>query len=157
MCEYYDVFDKLSVAQQMGRRAILVFEVTNSTAFSWFEVTSAEVRTHVAKSRMDPQLYQPEEVSDSDYLKGIDWWIDVRCTAENWAVELAREFLGEDDDVPGEVNLHSCFVDSFLSTKSDEIDSLSRIREEDPMLYGEICLEVSRQLEMLVGGDAHPS
>ncbi|MDP2073403.1 hypothetical protein [Hydrogenophaga sp.] len=157
MKEYYDVFDELSAANQMGRRAILIFELTNNSAFSWYGVTSDEVRNHVVHSGMDPQLYPPQEVSDSDYLKGIDWWIDVRCTAENWAVELAREFFDESDESPDEVNLHSSIVDSFLSIKSDEIDSLSKVREENPMLYGEICLEVSRQLEMLVGGGAHSS
>ena len=128
MKEYYDIFDELSAANQMGRRAIVIFELTNSSAFSWCRVTSGEVRTHVAQSGMDPQLYPPQKVSESDYLTGIDWWIDVRCAAENWAVELAREFLGKHDEAPGEVNLHSCIVESFLSNMSDEIDSLSRIR-----------------------------
>lgn len=147
MRDYYDEFDQLDVAVQNGRRVLLSYETSRNPEFSWADVRSTEVQAHIANT---PVAQSNEGISEKDLLRGIDYWLDVRSEAEDWAAQLARGFLGVKGVSRNRVNVGSSFVDAFISEASEGSAELWAIRRDDPLLYGEICLETSRQISLML-------
>lgn len=147
MRDYYDEFDRLETAVQIGRRVMLSYEMSRNSEFSWADIRSLDVHAHIANT---PVTHSSEGISEKDLLRGIDYWLDIRSEAEDWAAQLARGFLGAERVDKNRVDISSCFVDAFISEASEDSAELWAIRRDDPLLYGEVCLETSRQISMLL-------
>jgi len=147
---YSEQISKWPLAVSIGDLFCLAFETMTQGDFSWACIPAMQIYEVVSNPRPVndcASVFSEFGLSKEELLGGIEGIKAMKVKAESWARSLAKEFEYVDDDYDGRpyLSLDEC-VEDFVSDAADEDDDLGYIRKNDPILFHEICLEISRIL-----------
>lgn len=150
MIDYEDAYDELSDEEKVGHLLLTAF--AQEVPFnSWSEVSSEVVYRAVRNAltwSSVKSMVEAKSLSEAQCLRGIEHWLDVRGEGEEWARALCEKWIAASgiDELPTNHN----YCDWAVMAESEENPRLWSIRENDPLLFGEICIEVERVCNLLV-------
>lgn len=150
MIDYDDAYDELSDEEKVGHLFLTVF-AQEVPLNSWSEVRSEAVYQAVSDALLwsnVKSMIEAKSLSEAQCLSGIDHWLEVRGEGERWARALCEKWIAASgiDELPTNHN----YCDWAVMSESEENPGLWNIRANDPLLFGEICIEVERVCNLLV-------
>lgn len=153
MLEYHDEFNKLTPAEQTGRRIAIFHEFEFDVDLTWESCSAKSILQAVTQSLHWPSIsrqLEAQKIDELECLQGIQFWLDMRVDAEPWAEKLALRcfecYKGDVDSMATDQNR----VDCWINAESEEDEELWNVRCQNPLFYGEICFELQRNLYRMV-------
>ncbi|WP_348683007.1 hypothetical protein [Acidovorax soli] len=153
MLEYHDEFNKLTPAEQIGRRIAIFHEMEFDVDLTWKQCSAKSILQEVTQTLNWPSISQQlenQKINEFECLNGIQYWLDMRLDAEPWAEDLAvRCFKHYEGDIDYWTADQSR-VDYWLNAESEEDEELWGVRCQNPLFYGELGFELQRILSRMV-------
>lgn len=154
MIEYENVLKELPPHVRRGRFAMFAFESV-SRVTSW-ELEQADL--------IFEEVVKTKDLSVSAWIKkysldrqqcidGVGFWLELRRVAEEIALEIILRWLERDGLDIAKLPTNHNYVDWALFAESEEDEALWDIRTNDPLLFGEICIETERITNAFVSGE----
>ncbi|AOW13159.1 hypothetical protein LPB72_07245 [Hydrogenophaga crassostreae] len=142
--KYYEV----DLNYQLGKFAVLDFEMHHYHDYSWTDISSEQVRTYSALGYLK-QAIEKEYVPDSELLRGIGFWIDRRREAEPLAAKLFRNYVDSTVNIDQILRLNKS-EESFLILEIINSDKFFvKLERKNPILFEEVCHEMHRKFAFL--------
>lgn len=87
-------------------------------------------------------------ISEQQVIAGINAFKIVKVHAEEWANLMSLTYCKEGDLLDPDI-ANTDYIDDFISQSSENNAILWKVRQTNPLLYGEICVETGRQVYAL--------
>ena len=154
MPDYCEEMDKLNISQQMGH-FMLIYYAMSVDVKTWSAIDATTVLAVAQSNRRlstSKHNLNGHAIGQSDCLAGISYWIGVRQSAEVWAKGICSNWLNHVEGQCDALPTHRNDVDCAVNDVCEENETLMNIQTNEPLLYGEICMEVERIARRIAEG-----
>ncbi|MDO8776445.1 MAG: hypothetical protein Q7K57_48580 [Burkholderiaceae bacterium] len=144
-------YDSLTPAQKLGYKFCMEYESLGPVGFAWEDTMATLVYETVVHDSFGSRYLQVAAdagISEQQLIAGIDVFKIIKGQAEAWADILSLTYCKEGDLLNPDI-ANTDYIDDFISESSEINVLLWEVRQMNPLLYGEICVETGRQVYAL--------